>query len=569
MKTFLNILWNFPFLGFLVALFTAIGGLFWCITIVGLPLGLGLLQFSKFLLWPFGYAMVSKSDLETITEKERPRWWKIFALIVRILYFPFGLINVILMACLACVEFVTIAGIPCALVYIKSLGTYFNPINKVCVPEVVAKEIQRRKDENVLRKYTSSNTIASTPVAATKNSFCPNCGNPLAEGAKFCQSCGNPVTQLSVIAPTSTAPVQQVEPKAEIAAPTMANVPANTDAPSLIPAPTQVDIIEDESDIDSTPSVWEKHRWYIIGGATAIIAVIVLLISFAGSSDKEIGKKYVYTDNTTVYRLTDGELGEDPITELDFGHEVSVLSVDSLWVKVAIGRKKGFVPFSDLMDWEDFNPLRHAINSDKDLSSIAYTRNHRKALSAELKNRNTATLEYIGYSDSFDDGYYQNVPMIISDTSSGIREYVIYGFNEEDGKPIRLHSEIIPKGMSEVKNATYKKGKYKITYKRDKSATQKLEGADVFSGYIDGKYEIVMNLLNYGSHYKGVYYYTKNGTSIEIEGDMDDANQLTLTETVNGNVTGQFIGEYSWNEFSGYWISADGERALIFKVTKD
>ena len=112
MKTFLNFLWNFPFLGFIYAIITGISGLLWCLTIIGLPLGLGLLQFSLFLFWPHGYAMVSKGDLEILTEKKRPLWWKIFALIIRIIYFPFGLVHAMFMACVGLIEFFTIIGIP-------------------------------------------------------------------------------------------------------------------------------------------------------------------------------------------------------------------------------------------------------------------------------------------------------------------------------------------------------------------------------------------------------------------------------------------------------------------------
>lgn len=560
MKTFLNIIWNFPFCGFIIALLTAITGAFWCLTIVGLPIGLGLLQFSKFLLWPHGNAMVSKSDLEKVTEKERPTWWKVLAWIAWGIYFPIGLIHVIIMIGITLSEFISIIGIPCALVYVKSLGTYFNPVNRVCVPEVVAKEIQRRKEEKILKKYTrSAGTGATAPVPATNHGFCPNCGNPLTEGAKFCQSCGNSVNRPIVNTTPPPVPAQQIEPAEEFV-PTDSNPSIDSDA---------ITIVEEECNDGQTPSVFEKYKWYITGGAAVLIAAVILVCSLGGDSDKEIGKKYVYTDSTTVYRLIDGDLGEDPIAELDFGQEVSVLDSDSLWVKISIGSKKGYVPFSDLMEWDDFNPLKHALSSDMDQAATAYTRNHRKALSAEFKDRNTATLEYLGYGDSFDDGYFQNVTMIVNNTSGDIREYIVYGFTEEDGTPVRLHSEVVPKGMAEVKDATYKNGKYKITFKRDKSDTRRLEGADVFSGYIDGKYEIVMNLINYGSHYKGIYYYTKHGNPIDIEGDMDDSNQLTLTETVNGDITGQFIGEYSWNEFSGYWISADGERSLIFKVTKD
>ena len=149
MRTLGNILWHFPFLGFLSALFTfLVGGLF-VITVIGAPIGLGLIQLSKFLLAPFSSAMVSKKDLNL----ERNKLWKSFSLIVRIFYFPFGLFlavaTILQIACL----FITIIGIPVALVLAKSLGTYFNPVNKKCVPKGVKDELESRKAKEQVRAY--------------------------------------------------------------------------------------------------------------------------------------------------------------------------------------------------------------------------------------------------------------------------------------------------------------------------------------------------------------------------------------------------------------------------------
>ncbi|MFT4070379.1 MAG: YccF domain-containing protein [Dysgonamonadaceae bacterium] len=149
---FLNILWHIPFGGFIVALFTALGGLFWCITIIGLPLGLGLLQYAKFLLWPHGHVMMSKKFVRQLTDEKPNVLWKSFSLIVRIVYFPFGLINVISLAIVALFAFISIIGIPQGLVYIKSLGTVFNPVNKICVPAVATKILEERMISTVGKK---------------------------------------------------------------------------------------------------------------------------------------------------------------------------------------------------------------------------------------------------------------------------------------------------------------------------------------------------------------------------------------------------------------------------------
>ena len=149
MRTIGNILWHIPFLGFLNALFTfLVGGLF-VITVIGAPVGLGLIQLSRFLLSPFSSAMVSKKDLN----REQNPLWQAFSLIVRILYFPFGLVMAIVTIFQIAALFLSIMGIPVALVLAKALGTFFNPVNKICVPKAVKDELEQRKAKEQAAKY--------------------------------------------------------------------------------------------------------------------------------------------------------------------------------------------------------------------------------------------------------------------------------------------------------------------------------------------------------------------------------------------------------------------------------
>ncbi len=152
MRTLGNILWHVPFLGFLSALGTfLIGGLF-VITVIGAPIGLGLIQLSKFLLAPFSNSMISKSDIKA----DQNAAWKTFGIIVRILYFPFGLFLAVVTVFQIAGLFVTIVGIPVALVLAKSLGTYFNPVNKSCVSKAVADEVASRKAKEQVDKAFAS-----------------------------------------------------------------------------------------------------------------------------------------------------------------------------------------------------------------------------------------------------------------------------------------------------------------------------------------------------------------------------------------------------------------------------
>jgi uncharacterized membrane protein YccF (DUF307 family) len=149
MRTLGNILWHFPFFGFLTAAFYWLLGVLLTILILPAPIGLGLMEFGKFLLAPFGQAMVSKTELKI----EQNAAWQSYSTIVMILYIPFGLVFVVLNAIQVFALCLTIIGIPVALVIAKSLGTVLNPVNKICVSAAVADELERRKASAEVAKY--------------------------------------------------------------------------------------------------------------------------------------------------------------------------------------------------------------------------------------------------------------------------------------------------------------------------------------------------------------------------------------------------------------------------------
>ena len=149
MKTLGNILWHFPFFGFVSAIYVYVFGLLLTITVVAAPIGLGLMELGKFLFWPFGNAMVSKSDLNV----EQNKAWKAYATIVMIIYFPFGLFFCLVGVFQVVGLFISIIGIPAALVVAKSLGTYLNPVNKKCVASAVVEELDRRKAQQEVDKH--------------------------------------------------------------------------------------------------------------------------------------------------------------------------------------------------------------------------------------------------------------------------------------------------------------------------------------------------------------------------------------------------------------------------------
>jgi uncharacterized membrane protein YccF (DUF307 family) len=133
-----NIWWHVVCFGWLTAFLNLLVGVIWIVTIIGIPVGLGLFQYSKFLLAPFSRTIVTKDSLGI---KIHPVW-RVLGIISWILYLPCGLIlclATVLQIILLCV---TILGIPIAVVLAKSLGTYFKPVFKKCISVEVRDEMQ-------------------------------------------------------------------------------------------------------------------------------------------------------------------------------------------------------------------------------------------------------------------------------------------------------------------------------------------------------------------------------------------------------------------------------------------
>ena len=141
MRSIGNILWHIPFLGFLTALSVFLLGLLLTVLVVTAPIGMGLLQYARFLMTPYTSGMVSKDDLGV----QQDELWKAYSTIIMILFLPFGLI----IACIQVVQIVglciTIVGIPVAIPLAKSLGVVLNPVGKVWVSYLVEQEVGRQK----------------------------------------------------------------------------------------------------------------------------------------------------------------------------------------------------------------------------------------------------------------------------------------------------------------------------------------------------------------------------------------------------------------------------------------
>lgn len=146
MRTLANILWHFPFFGFISAALTFLWGLLLTVTVVGAPLGKGMIEYSKFLLAPYSRNMINEKELNI----EHSEAWNNYSTIVKIIYIPFGALHALLIIIQLGLLIITIIGIPLAIVLAKSISTIVNPVGKVCVSSGVADEINKRKSKDEL-----------------------------------------------------------------------------------------------------------------------------------------------------------------------------------------------------------------------------------------------------------------------------------------------------------------------------------------------------------------------------------------------------------------------------------
>jgi uncharacterized membrane protein YccF (DUF307 family) len=115
-----NILW-FILCGLLLAILWALFGLLWCITIIGIPVGLQCFKFANLCLWPFGRDIVWGGS--------------VVSLLLNILWLIFGGLEICITALIiGAVLCVTIIGIPFGLQCFKIARLALMPFGATIQP---------------------------------------------------------------------------------------------------------------------------------------------------------------------------------------------------------------------------------------------------------------------------------------------------------------------------------------------------------------------------------------------------------------------------------------------------
>lgn len=460
MRTFGNIIWHFPFLGFLQSLAYAIGGVFWCITIIGIPLGMGLFQLSLFTLSPFSKRLVSRHDLEMITGEKQEDVIKGWFFIVRILYFPLGLLMAIATIFIIIAQFISIIGIPCGIVESKALATIFNPVNKKCVPIAIAEEIERRKANNVLDKYGKRSPVQNLTTAVSDSKI-----NETKESQITSRSSAYAPAQPEISAQQTT--LNQA----------LTNVidtqPAQTSQPSPV-APSY-----------QTPTSVNRNNTLIIGIAIGALVLVGLIVGYfmwyvPYAKDRDALRTYVVANNVFLRSSKVAGVEYNILSKVPYGSELITYSKDMEWAEIKVNGVEGFIASPYLLEWNDFKLLndvwgsadtKEYIESSKcRLAILDYckrnqftTGNNGWQLYTLQKNVKPNNVLFPRLNNGYDK--FTEFAFILKNDATQERRFAIYSFDEETEQPIFLYDENAPED-GQIKNVKYINGRneYNVIY---------------------------------------------------------------------------------------------------------
>ena len=127
MRSIYNVLWYFPFLGFLIAIYAAMFGL---VFLFLFPVGNGLLQLAKFYTAPFSFDMKRMAD---VCPSDQIKSYGALGVLMPMFWFPFALILAFTLAIPFLAYGASVVFLPASIVIARSLAFVFNPINATCV----------------------------------------------------------------------------------------------------------------------------------------------------------------------------------------------------------------------------------------------------------------------------------------------------------------------------------------------------------------------------------------------------------------------------------------------------
>jgi uncharacterized membrane protein YccF (DUF307 family) len=152
MALILNILWNIPGLGFVIALLWLVAAGLMTLTIIGIPWAIACLTMASFAIAPFGRDLVSREELTG----RRSLGTGPLGVLANVLWFLLaGLWLCIAHVAAAAACAITIIGLPFAWAHLKLAGAALFPVGKRVVPGNVSDAIRRRRGDAALDQARS------------------------------------------------------------------------------------------------------------------------------------------------------------------------------------------------------------------------------------------------------------------------------------------------------------------------------------------------------------------------------------------------------------------------------
>lgn len=148
----LNILWNVPGLGFVIAALWLLAAAVMTLTVIGIPWAIACLTMASFAFAPFGRDLVSREDLTG----RRSLGTGPLGVLANVLWFLLaGLWLCIAHVMAAAAAAITIIGLPFAWAHLKLAGAALFPVGKRVVAASVSDAIRRRKGDALLDQSRS------------------------------------------------------------------------------------------------------------------------------------------------------------------------------------------------------------------------------------------------------------------------------------------------------------------------------------------------------------------------------------------------------------------------------
>lgn len=91
MRTLLNVLW-LVLSGLWLAVGYVVGGVFMCVLIITIPFGIASFRLAAFVLWPFGRTVVRRPDAGTASSIGNVLWFLLFGLWIAIAHVVLGVL---------------------------------------------------------------------------------------------------------------------------------------------------------------------------------------------------------------------------------------------------------------------------------------------------------------------------------------------------------------------------------------------------------------------------------------------------------------------------------------------